>query len=501
MHFLLLSYFQEGDADGLDQTRRREWNEDTVTVSVPGRGLTKFTLHTSQIEEKAQAIRGLYEILVALPSAWSPYLDATWLALEPLIDYTFHADIRTTAAQSIAASIEAGFASEHEPTMVILPRVATAIADQLINDANAEPEDWYAVADSLSEILYSVFSRKEKYAFSLQNHFQVNVADHIVQQCGKALEKCLQRRVALATQMAQSASPDDQARIQEELEDEQKLMTPLVDSIGYTLKTLGPAFSPIFEQKVVPLLGPFLSQSTDPRARWSAVCLFDDCVEYCGSDAATRFAPQLLPAVLSGMKDASDEDLQQVSIYGIAQIARHSNASILEPYAGEIISTLAAVASKPKSSAENVAIHENCISALASLVLFPTSPFRGKYMKSETALKLLLENMPLTMDYDEAKVCSAGLCDLVESASAPFASYAKDLIRVIGETLALVANDDEVATESTCSRMAEILVQLQREGSSSDLQDAFSALSPESQVAVQSAVQRYSYVHKNVVTP
>lgn len=471
-------------------------------MAVPGRGLTKVTLHTSQIEEKAQAIRALYEILMAIPSAWAPYLEATWQALEPLLSYAYHADIRTTAAQSMSALVEAGFSSEHAQVWGGFSRVAKIISDQLNNEANTEPEDWYAIADSLSEVLYSAFSRKGDSEATLCQHYTVEVANHVVQNCGVALRKCLERRTTLAIQINKSNKPDEQANCQEQLEEEQKLMTPLVDSIGYTLKILGPAFAPIFEQKVVPLLGPFLTQNPDTRARWSAVCLFDDCVEHCGPEAAARFAPQLLPAAVSGMKDTEDKDLKQVSIYGIAQIARYAPASVLAPHVDVILPELVSVASRPKDASDNLAIHENCVSALGSLVIFPSAPFCGKFLKAETATKILLGNMPLTMDYDEAKICSSGLCDLVESASIPFAGYTKGLVRVIGETLALVSEDEEVATESVCARMADILVQLQREGSPSDLQEAFALLSEESQLAVQSAVQQYSWANQShVVTP
>ena len=468
-------------------------------MSVPGRGLTKVTVHTSQIEEKAQAIRALYELLVATPTAWNPYFAATWKALEPLLVYKYHPDIRTAATLSMSALVEAGFDSDQEVASSI-PRVATVIAQQLVNEANTEAEDMFALADSLSGILYSAFSRKHEYEAVLQHHFLNQIAKEIVQNCGQALQKCLQRRSVLAAQMTQSSSPDDKALCQEQLEEEQKLMTPLVDSIGCSLKIMGPSFAPIFEQKVVPLFGPFLTQNVDTRARWSAVCLFDDCIEHCGPEAAARFAPQLLPAVLSGMKDPSDEDLQRASLYGVAQMARRVPASILAPHADAVIPTLASIARQPKDSVD-LGVHENAISALASMVLFTSAPFRGKFIKVETATQLLLDCMPLTEDFDEAQICSDGLCDLIESASIPFASFTQSLIRVIGETLALVADGDEVATESTCARMADILVHLQREGSASDVQGAFSSLSAESQAAVHSAVQRYSYVHKNVVTP
>lgn len=470
-------------------------------MAVPGRGLTKVTLHTSQIEEKAQAIRALYELASAMPSGWAPYFDMTWEALEPLLEYAYHADIRTTAAQSMAALVGAGFASEHDHVWQGFPRAALAVAKQLVNEANTEQEDLFALADSLSEILYSAFSRKGTHNLILQQSYASETATEVVKYCGQALEKCLRRRAALTVQIGNSNSSDKQASYTQQLDEEQKLLTPLVDSIGYSLKILGPTFAPIFEQNVAPLLGPFLSPNADTRARWSAVCLFDDCVEHCGPQAAARFAPQLLSCAVPGIQDATDQDLVQASIYGIAQIARYAPVSVLAPYADTIIPTLVSIVSKRKESAASQAIHENSVSALASLVLFRSAPFPGKHIKPEVAGKILLENMPLTCDYDEAKICSTQLCELIESSLIPFTSNTQELIRVIGETLALVAEEEEVATDSACERMTEILMHLQREASSSDLQQGFSCLSPESQNAVQVAMERHAFAHNNVVTP
>jgi ABC-type proline/glycine betaine transport system substrate-binding protein len=469
-------------------------------VALPGRGLTKVTVHTTQIEEKAQAIRALYELATALPSAWAPHLESTWQAIEPLLGYRYHADIRTTAAQSMSALVEAGFESRYDPVWTGFPRVAVAVARQLINEANTEPEDWYALADSLSEVMYSAFARKGDFQVILLQSYTGAVAEEVVQCCAQALQQCLQRRTAITTRMSSSSNPDELECCQQELKYEEKLLTPLVDSIGYSLKILGPSFVSIFEQKVAPLLGPYLRPNADARARLSAVCLFDDCVEHCGAQAAARFGPLLLPGVLTGMS-AEDDDLKQASIYGIAQIARYSPHDVLAQDAASVIQVLASTASKPQEAAESEAIFENSVSALASLAIFIQAPFQGKYLKHEMGVQILLENLPLTTDFDEAKVCSTGLCDMVEAGAIPVATYTKPLVRVIGETLALVADDEEVATAAVCTRMAGILVRLQQEASAADLQDAFSTLTPESQTAIHTAVEQYSYLHNNVVTP
>jgi hypothetical protein len=141
------------------------------------------------------------------------------------------------------------------------------------------------------------------------------------------------------------------------------------------------------------------------------------------------------------------------------------------------------------------------VSALASLVLFPSAPFRGKFVKTELATKILLDNMPLEEDYDEARICSSGLCDLIESTGFPVSSYTKQLVGVIGKTLAEASAGEEVATEHDCARMSSILIRMQQGDSSSDLQAAFNHLSPECQAAIHSSIQQFSHMNRRVVTP
>lgn len=79
----------------------------------------------------------------------------------------------------------------------------------------------------------------------------------------------------------------------------------------------------LFESEVAPVLAPLLKAggSSDARARFAAVCLFDDYVEHCGSVAASKFAPYLMEGALLGMDDTTngqDVEVKQVSVYGIA---------------------------------------------------------------------------------------------------------------------------------------------------------------------------------------
>jgi hypothetical protein len=536
---------------------------ESMTVAVPGRGLTKVSINTTQIQEKAQAIRAIYEHAQSLGAAFGPYCQGLLDELLLLVSFRYSPEVQATSAQTCAAILEATcLAGEEEPqggnmamAQTYFPLVAQAIAKELHNETDCtEMEVLYALADSLSSVLYSAYSRRRDFGGAVGSSFATADAKAIVEACMESMRSCLERRSAITNDLALAAqgaanaaaaalplSVDEQEDYTAQLMTEQALLTPLVDSVGWTLKTLGPAFLPIFERYVAPILGPHLTNNnnaTDMRARLAAVCLWDDVVEHCGSDAAAKFSPQLVQGVLLGMANHDEEELQRASIYGVAQMARYAPSAVLVPHASLILQHLMAIlrgSNKDKTTDCDAAIVENSVSALASLVLIgPNPPFQNNNLVStEAALSLFLKSLPLSIDYDEAKICHAGLCDLIEQQhqqqhdpSKPISSsqspsvlsselspwvwqHGPELVRILGETLALVSVDEaDVATSLTCQRMAGILFRLQQQQQAGmSLQSSFAALQSEAQAAVQQAMKQYASHHhqfnntSHVVTP
>lgn len=243
-----------------------------------------------------------------------------------------------------------------------------------------------------------------------------------------------------------------------------------------------------FRCTVAPVVGPYLRVGNDIRARLAAVCLFDDCVEHCGAAAAAKFAPQLVEGAVAGLHDdmnGRDPELKRASIYGIAQISRYALSDVLLPYGKEILPQLFSIASKPKTETDNVAVFENAVSCLASLALFGSAPLKGcGFIKHEDLLKAFLTNLPLREDEDEAMICSAGLCDMIEKGVISTDIECGEILRVIGETLELVEEGEDLASTESCLRFAGILFKMQLEIPGDRMEQAFSALRAEAQSAV-----------------
>jgi hypothetical protein len=486
---------------------------ESVTVAIPGRGLTKVTIHTNKIQDKVVAIRALYEHAVALGTAFHPWCQTCLDATVPMVNFPYSADLRGSVAQTLAAVYESSCMSGAEiGSMEIpsryLPLLASRVSKQIVNeDESVDIETLHAQAQALSEILCSVYLHLECHGTQLLAHYSVSDAEEVVQRCMAALASCLKRRgnIASARYGLNGIAPSDD-EIQEydiSLRGEEELLTPLVDSVGYNLKFFRQDFLTTFERLVAPVLAPYLEPGRDHRARVAAVCLFDDCVEHCGIAAGAKFAPVLVDGAVSGLDDVSeDQDLLRASIYGIAQICRYSRSSVLRPFEARIVSRLASIVQGDKDD-DNEAVFEYAVSTLASLTLFGIPPFaNSQFLDRGEFVNIFLRTSPLTVDYDESKFCNAGLCDLLDKGAIPInASTFSEILRIIGEVLLLVEKGETVASSETCLRFAALLFRMQNEVPRELLQESFSALSPDAQASVQKAMGQYAHEIGAVVTP
>lgn len=480
-----------------------------MTVAIPGRGLTQVSINTSKIQERAMATRAVYEHANALGASFGRYCQDSFNAFVPSLRYPYSSEIRSTAAQTLSAIYEASCAlGEERGTMeqplLYLPVLVPTIASLLVTeDEQQDIESLYAIADSLSDILCSTYSRLD--GFNQQKFtscFSLLHAQSAVEHCITALQACLKRRGRITCALAKATSDDEREDCTQQLVEEDNLFTPLVDSIGYNLKIFKEHFVPIFESLVVPTLSGYLSpQCNDIAARVSAVCLFDDCIEHCGAQAAAKFSPILLSALVSSLdiEQHGSEDLVRVSLYGVAQVARYAPAAV---FSGLDTSTLVArLFTHATGSKENPVLFQNAISALASTALFDNSPCRGtQVVKWDRVLEVIMSSLPISEDEDEARICHEGFCDLLEAGRIGL-QYQETIVRIIGETLAFVQNGEEVASPETCLRLTRIWVQLQQMVPQDDINRSFSALEQPSQDAINAAVANNAHLVTNVVSP
>ena len=80
-----------------------------------------------------------------------------------------------------------------------------------------------------------------------------------------------------------------------------------------------------------------------------------------------------------------------------------------------------------------------------------------------------------------SKFCHQGLCELVENGQIDIATNLELLLNIFGGIAAAVLEEEDIATQETCSRLAMILSTFQEKGNPSLLQQAFGKMSPQVQ--------------------
>lgn len=511
--FLLQWATQELDVTVTDGVEDEADTEDlsSVTVSLPGiMGTRKVSLNTTQIQEKAQAARSIYEIANAMGAAFGPYAEPCVTAFLPLVGFRYSAEVRSTSAQALAPifssacqyAITAGVPANARslPQQVFAPLVKSILKEIMFLykstyfDMDDIVDDLLAMADALSEIFFSAYHYKAEKQWCIAS-LDRNDSDELVATILSLLQDIFKERSDAFTKgRADDVDQDDLARVENHLSFTAQIVSSFVDCIGYILKSRGQDSIGIFKDRIVPFFGPKLTASADDAdkvGQHAAICLFDDCVEHCGSYAAATYGEMLLYGIVPVLTNIStnDGELKAAAVYGVAQLARHAPTKLLESVARTIVPCLYQIAA---SQNEETDLSEGALSSLASMTLFPSAPCKNASTGIDPALilGLFLNAMPIQNDESEAQFCQEGLCSMIEAGEIDILSHTPALLRIIAQTICLVSDGEEVASECVLSRYSKIVKQMLTSVNRNILNETFESLESREQQALQQAASR-----------
>ena len=139
------------DLDNSSTTRtQRSYNDalpndgvESMTVTLPGRGITKVSINTTKIQDKVFMIRALYTQIMALQESFGPYCSTSFDIILPLVSFRYSNEIRATSAQTVFAIFDAScrYGSYVTNDWIfpkdILPKTLRSISEQLVKEEHS----------------------------------------------------------------------------------------------------------------------------------------------------------------------------------------------------------------------------------------------------------------------------------------------------------------------------------------------------------------------------
>ena len=424
------------ESDGDDVDGDEDDDEDVETFFVGGK---RVSLHTSMLEEKANACTMLCCYAYELREGFFPYVEEVTQIMVPLLKFYFNEEVRTAAAQALPellrSGVEAmrkGVGSNQEfcsnMAKFMWPPLVEAIAKE------ADPEVVSTMLVSAEEVLTAAEGPALLPVDMLAPAFQEAFTS--------VLKDYEERR---KDRMERAAGEDFDAEEQEALEEEHEAEGDLLDSLGTccttALRLYGDTVMPLVEI-LMPAVGQLLEKGRFVEERRVALCLMDDVIQYSPAGSA-KYMPQVLPLLLDGASDR-DPAIRQCCMYGLGQVAQHRGDGFRQHAGPAVAAILAAIQASDARSDENLSATENAVSALGKVLEFQpdcVDPGAGV---------LYIQNLPIEDDEVEAKVVHAQLLRLLRNSDprilgdnhAHLPKLVEIMVQVLSKGKTLVEDED-----------------------------------------------------------
>ncbi|KAG0492708.1 hypothetical protein HPP92_006106 [Vanilla planifolia] len=417
-----------------------EIDSDDDSIETITLGDKRIGIRTSVLEEKATACNMLCCYADELKEGFFPWIDQVAPTLVPLLKFYFHEEVRKAAVsampellRSAKLAVEKGLALGRDESYV--KQLSDYIIPALVEALHKEPEIEICATmlDSLNECIQLVGK--------LLNEGQVRC---IVDELKHVITASTTRKSERAERTkGEDFDADEGELLQEENEQEEEVFDQVGDCLASLIKTFKTSFLPFFDELSIYVTA-MLGKDKSPEERRIAICIFDDVAEQC-QEAALKYYDNYLPFLLEACNDENSDVRQQP---------------------------------------DNVMAYDNAVSALGKIC-----QFHRNSIDAAQIVPSWLSCLPIKGDLIEAKVVHEQLCSMVERSDSellgPNNQYLPKVVSVFAEVLSA---GKDLATEQTAGRMVTLLRQLQQTLPPAVLASAWSALQPQQQLALQSAL-------------
>lgn len=407
-------------------------------------GDQKLAIHTTALEEKADATLFLYQYSSYLKEAFMPFVEEVASIMIPLTGYDLHDGVRRGAMTCMTALIncirlyvEKSGGGDTTPMVEIfkamLPPWLEALEEE--QDIDCTLLSLQCLSDCLDAAGCPVLAPDQMRA--------------IFDRLKKELIASETRRREREEQARGAAEfdEDEADRLMEENKDENSMLVEIAEVLGKTVKWHKSSMLPLFSEMLLKDVMIMLRRA-EPHYKQVAICIFDDIAEHTGPEAVPLYN-DFLPVMLEGCRDA-DSSVRQACVYGFGACAQAGGAAFA-PALPSVLEALHGIITHSEArSDDHIYVTENAISSFGKILMHQPSVNR------EELLPVWLSWLPVTKDHDESPVTYGTLCDLIQSHGSTV--FGGDLSR-LPHVLFIFATvlDTELLSDAVSARMWAIL--------------------------------------------
>lgn len=308
-----------------------------------GLGEKQLAINTLELEMKIKAVRTLYNIVSELQQDFGPFVEGTVKALTPLFCYNYSNDIRKYSIATVSECVGCCDQLHGEALVTYLVSVyRDALKHALIHLST------FDIKRLLTGLLSSLEAIQSHNCIGLSNAHELSAI------LGEVVRKVQDRktiRVFTLKELEDSELySEDLDQIWETDAADDKILIKVMEVVGVFLKAFKSQFQQTFREHFEQqYAGIFYKTKPSIQETLSAICIFDDYIEFTGD---LFFADGRSPILDQMLRYASHKHpaLRQSASYGIGVCAEKVPCEVFAPYVATAYEVLSKAFADPKAS-------------------------------------------------------------------------------------------------------------------------------------------------------
>ena len=380
------------DEDQIDQV---EQDEGWELVPLKGKIIG---IKTSALEEKNTAIELITIYAQILEAAFEPYVLETMQKIAvPGLAFFFHDPVRVSSAKLIPQLLNS-YRKAHGDQSPGFAEMWSKVAEKIIEVLSAEP-----TVDTLAEMYQCFYESVEVMGKNslTQQHMQA-----FIESAKSTLEDYQIRVKARLEEQADVDEGEEDLDYEYAVEDDQNLLSDMNKAFHTIFKNQETTFLPSW-QRLLAFYDAFIT-SSDPTQRQWALCIMDDVLEFCGTEA-WNYKDHIMQPLASGLQDENAAN-RQAAAYGVGVAAQKGGPVWADFVAASIPSLFQVTQIHQSRTEEHVFATENASASISKILHFNSS----KVSNPQDVVTNWLGTLPIIFDEEAAPYAYSFLAQLID---------------------------------------------------------------------------------------